>query len=347
MSQSNTAANLMLIVNLGGEMLYILEHRLRSYSVDVVKTEKVLQDLVVSMLDKVEAINPTEAIFTRDQIQQLFYKFAHSSVMRLTETGLQKLVELMIMSFKYQLFACSYPLELFFISQNHMEAWEKHGQKLRLEPRLLKLKTRLENLGDIGGRELCVLRQDLNDVFTKCGTKVSQFIAWGIQSSKDGSFIHRPNYKGFSPIPGDFKEYRHLNGTSSEFKTILGKNMFTPDAGLLFDITKPTLATIEKSESAFSSTSSIDSFCDLDHLKDLITFRDESKNEMVATAATVSEEKTPIPVSRPVQTYSRASVVKNNGGKQLQKDMAIFDSALTIGGPEASLLDLMDTSNNE
>ena len=59
-------------------------------------------------------------IYTMSSVRQIFDRLAHSSIMRLNETSMDKLFDLMTMGFKYQLLASSYPQELMHITLNHL-----------------------------------------------------------------------------------------------------------------------------------------------------------------------------------------------------------------------------------
>ena len=52
---------------------------------------------------------------------QIFDRIAHSSIMRLSESSMEKLYDLMTMGFKYQLVCCSHPGELLTITMNHLQ----------------------------------------------------------------------------------------------------------------------------------------------------------------------------------------------------------------------------------
>ena len=91
------------ILNLGGEMIYILDQRLRSQDIDKDRALKVLSDIVKSMLSEsfqVELFRP-QAMYSMNSIKQIFQKLAHSSIMKLNATSMSKLFDLMLMGFKY------------------------------------------------------------------------------------------------------------------------------------------------------------------------------------------------------------------------------------------------------
>ena len=87
------------VCNLGSEMIYILEQRLRAQSITSEKSVKVLHDVVKSMFDPTfvsELFKPQE-VYSQRATRQIFDKLAHSSIMRLSESSMDKLYDLMTM----------------------------------------------------------------------------------------------------------------------------------------------------------------------------------------------------------------------------------------------------------
>ena len=96
-----------LILNLGGEMIYILDQRLRAQNIPPDKSVKVLQDVVAAMFttDFVGELFKPQPLYSPKAARQIFDKLAHSSIMRLSTSSMNKLYDLMTMGFKYQLLA--------------------------------------------------------------------------------------------------------------------------------------------------------------------------------------------------------------------------------------------------
>jgi hypothetical protein len=72
-----------ILLNMGGEMTYILQQRLFAQSVDEEKARKVLQDVIRAMYSPqfiVELFKPQE-MYTTASTKQIFEKLAHSSIM--------------------------------------------------------------------------------------------------------------------------------------------------------------------------------------------------------------------------------------------------------------------------
>jgi hypothetical protein len=112
----------LLVVNMGGEMLYILEQRLTAQSIANDKAIRVLQDVVSTMFSVkfvTELFRP-QKVYSTPSVRQIFDRLAHSSIMRLNATSMEKLFDLMTMGFKYQLML-SLPDQLVQVSLNHLD----------------------------------------------------------------------------------------------------------------------------------------------------------------------------------------------------------------------------------
>ena len=55
------------------------------------------------------------------ETRQIFVKLAHSSIMRLNESSMQKLFDLMIMGFKMQTLQSCYPEEIIHVTLKHLD----------------------------------------------------------------------------------------------------------------------------------------------------------------------------------------------------------------------------------
>ena len=90
-----------LIINLGGEMVYIIDQRLRAQNSD--KSLKVLEDIISTMLDDkfMNELFKPQQMYTMVSTRKVFQKLAHSSIMKLDATSMGKLFDLMLMGMKY------------------------------------------------------------------------------------------------------------------------------------------------------------------------------------------------------------------------------------------------------
>ena len=81
-----------IILNMGGEMIFILEHRLRAQDIPKERSSKVLQDVVKTMYSKkfLEELFRPQETFSVASTKQIFEKLAHSSIMKLNSTSMSK-----------------------------------------------------------------------------------------------------------------------------------------------------------------------------------------------------------------------------------------------------------------
>ncbi|KAJ1418022.1 organic solute transport protein 1-domain-containing protein [Ochromonadaceae sp. CCMP2298] len=113
-----------LVLNMGGEMIYILHQRLHAQSIAPEKARKVLADVVRTMYTPsfLEELFRPQDIYTVASTKQIFDKLAHSSIMRLNKTSMDKLFDLMSMGVKYQLLSCRSPHQYLQLTMNHLES---------------------------------------------------------------------------------------------------------------------------------------------------------------------------------------------------------------------------------
>jgi len=54
--------------------------------------------------------------------RQIFEKLAHSSIMKLNATSMNKLFDLMLMGMKYQVLSCATPDEIYHVTLTHLQS---------------------------------------------------------------------------------------------------------------------------------------------------------------------------------------------------------------------------------
>ena len=91
----------------------------KSHTLDVT----VLDDIVCAMFTKkfMDELMIPQEIYSGVQIQELFKKVAHASIMKLNDHSMKKLFELMIMTFKYQFIGCTKPDDIMKVTDLHFE----------------------------------------------------------------------------------------------------------------------------------------------------------------------------------------------------------------------------------
>ena len=112
-----------LVVNMGGEMIYILDQRLRAQCVAPEKATKVINDVAMALFneDFVRARTVPQQAYSETSLRQIFDRLAHSSIMRLSEASMDKLFDLMVMGFKLQLCSLTTPRGLVDVTLKHVD----------------------------------------------------------------------------------------------------------------------------------------------------------------------------------------------------------------------------------
>jgi hypothetical protein len=82
----------------------------------------VLQDIVKTMFAPkfMEEVFRPQKMISLVETRQIFVRLAHSSIMRLNETSMQKLFDLMLMGLKLQTLQACFPEEILHTSLKHL-----------------------------------------------------------------------------------------------------------------------------------------------------------------------------------------------------------------------------------
>jgi len=122
-----------IVLSLTSEMLYVLNQRMVAQAIDRSKQ----RDVIVAILQKAfepsflsklympSASNPVNiGDNLHAELRLMFQSFAHASVMRLAKPSMDKLYDLMIMCFKYQMMHLRSAFELHATILNHLDSLE-------------------------------------------------------------------------------------------------------------------------------------------------------------------------------------------------------------------------------
>lgn len=192
-------SSILVIINMGVEMLYILNQRLEAQKIDEKKAVIVLRDISEQIFnDKMmQQILCSETRPTPQFALQLFHRIVHCSIMKLNETSMQKLFDLMLMGLKHQVVTLKRPRELLDITYNHLDtmvAMLSHSQELKTVcqgqvRQLLKTKELIrQTFNPSSDYTFTLLRADILSFLQNKQVKVSIFLQSSIQDNS-GQFI--------------------------------------------------------------------------------------------------------------------------------------------------------------
>ncbi|CAI8020751.1 Protein OSCP1 [Geodia barretti] len=203
----------LLFFNLGGEMLYILHQRLHAQNVVTGKTARVMQDMVKTMFreQSLEELFKPQPIPSRKGLQMLLQGVAHSSIMRLSNTAMDKLYDLISMAFKYQLMVCPRPEDIVLVTLNHLDSIKslvaddsQHCHDM-IHTACRKLN---EHYSLLSKAEFVTLRNTMLSLFQDSQKRISVLMRQKLQH-QNGAFvipIDGPIPVGFE-IPGTIRYY--------------------------------------------------------------------------------------------------------------------------------------------
>ncbi|XP_072304408.1 protein OSCP1a [Eucyclogobius newberryi] len=192
----------LVFMNLGGEMLYILEQRLKSDDsceggagkgrwTDADRT-RVLNDVVATLFSKVfldELFKPQQ-LYSHRTMKTVLSRLAHASIMRLNPASMDRLYELMVMAFKHQVLLCPRPRDVLLVSYNHLDSIRHMVQD---SPGVLNQvheaqRRVIETYSLLSSGELQLLRQTLLNFFEDYHIRVSLLLKSRIQNP-NGRFV--------------------------------------------------------------------------------------------------------------------------------------------------------------
>ncbi|KAG5508256.1 hypothetical protein JKF63_05512 [Porcisia hertigi] len=191
-----------LILNLGVEMMFVLNSRLHAQQVAPDKAAIVLGDIGTNIFGKefLDELFKPQPMYSSASVSQVFTALSTSSVMRLAENSLRKLYDLVYMTVKYQVFTQRHPLELLELTLNHLDAAQQmltaaiQPLVSEAENRVLQLAAGL-HVGDWANA-----RRELLNFFIDRHVRVSVFLEIKVQDSGSGAF-YIPRDTFLSPMP--------------------------------------------------------------------------------------------------------------------------------------------------
>ena len=193
------------VINLGGEMMYILEQRLIAQKIPPEKACKVITDIVRTMFNAkfVKELFKPQDLYSSASTRQIFDRIAHSSIMRLSESSMDKLYDLMTTGFKYQIVNCKTGYEIIDVTLNHLDSIRcmVQGDVIELVDECSRKVQRLYH--SLSAGSLALVRQTVLRNLQDRKVKVSPFLLDGIQNT-DASMV--VNAAGMLPpefqVPG-------------------------------------------------------------------------------------------------------------------------------------------------
>ncbi|KDR19623.1 Protein OSCP1 [Zootermopsis nevadensis] len=130
-----------------------------------------------------------QTVYNKTALRKLFEDLAHASIMRLDEASMDKLYDLMIMAFKYQVLMARQPLELILITLNHVDAIRNFVSAPALQTQIDKTYTMLMQMyAHLSIGEMQNVKYSLLNFLQGHRVRVSVFLRHKVQNT-DGTFV--------------------------------------------------------------------------------------------------------------------------------------------------------------
>uniref|UniRef100_A0A8C6TIF4 Organic solute carrier partner 1a n=1 Tax=Neogobius melanostomus TaxID=47308 RepID=A0A8C6TIF4_9GOBI len=131
-----------------------------------------------------------QTLYSHRTMKTVMSRLAHASIMRLNPASMDRLFELMLMAFKYQVFLCPRPKDLLLISHNHLDSIRDLVQdRPAVQNQVHETQRRLiETYTCLPPGELQLLRQTLLIFFQDYHIRMSVFMQSRVQNM-NGRFV--------------------------------------------------------------------------------------------------------------------------------------------------------------
>ncbi|XP_021192362.3 protein OSCP1 [Helicoverpa armigera] len=178
-----------IVINLGCEMVFVIEQRLKAQNITLDKSERVLTDVATvlfhpKLLDELFIPQP---VATHTLIKQLLQDISATSIMKLDDYSMSKLWDLMTMIFKWQLSVATNQ-NIFDITRRHLRSVAMLMPEFYPKCIIEQTMRRFENLSQqFSDDDFKCLNSTLILWFSEYHAKISVLMRLGLQR-KDGTF---------------------------------------------------------------------------------------------------------------------------------------------------------------
>ncbi|XP_065091931.1 protein OSCP1 [Ochlerotatus camptorhynchus] len=197
-----TITNLFIILNLGSEMLYVIDQRLKAQAIPLDKSAQVLREITEVLLDPKFLHYISTAyqhnMLTVQQTRILLTDIACCSLMRLDVNSMDKLWDLMIMIFKWQMYLTNKSAQaLMDLTFRHLDGIGRLIPEMRKQILIDNVKKSLIEIWEpLCEDDQIIVHRRVYKWLKPYTTKISILIRMGLQKS-DGEFELSPHSNVF------------------------------------------------------------------------------------------------------------------------------------------------------
>jgi len=220
------------VLNMGTEMLYILDQRLHAQSIIPDKADRVLSDVIQTMFNTsfLNELFKAQRMYSAPQTRAVFDKLAHSSIMRLNTTSMDKLYDLMCMTTKLHWMTVASVTDLPDVVHNHLNALRKMTKSASAQQLIDTASQQVRSVfQNFTLYDYYVLRLSLARFYQDRRVKVSLLLQENLQTN-DGNIIVRCDnvLPQHTDKPGSIRYYSKGRVVKEETVTLANAAAVTP-----------------------------------------------------------------------------------------------------------------------
>ncbi|XP_077285512.1 organic solute carrier partner 1 [Arctopsyche grandis] len=187
-------AQALLVVNLGCELLYVVQQRLRAQRLPPDTANTVLTDILEVLFNEklIRELEDAPQLGKHNHVRQLMEDIANVSIMRLDAFSMTKLWELMVMVFKWQI-SVTKPNELFILTERHLQGVIQLVPDQPVISKIMRFYHKIYKMGkDTHEKCILMMRNAILIWLQDFNVRVSLLLRLGLQRN-DGSFYMTNN----------------------------------------------------------------------------------------------------------------------------------------------------------
>lgn len=208
-------------LNVGCHMMFVLKNRLKAQGISQDKSifrhyvaVKIIEDLVEAIFKAhlVKGVLTPQEPMTIVTMRDIFRKLAHSSIMKLDNASMEKLLFLIIMTLKKEFFLSSSPLELYAITKGNLKTLQDYVANTNAESTMKSAAEQFIALGDkMSFMEYHQMREYVLSAMEVYQTKVVNFAEVGLQTERGKLIFVRRNTHNHYPLLNTFPSFLPSN----------------------------------------------------------------------------------------------------------------------------------------
>lgn len=186
------ATNTLVYVNLGSEMLYILNNRIKALDIEDTKRMSILCQIAQNLYNSEEndkLLRDCPTSLSLDSIYNLLHKICHKSVITLDSVSFAKMIEMIVMALKKDTLLMKNDFGLYHVTVNHLSCIDN---LLKRKDLTLNIRQKVsEIMSGLKPYDFYLIKKDIINLLVFKHSKISIYLKDNVQAN-DGHFAVKP-----------------------------------------------------------------------------------------------------------------------------------------------------------